>query len=228
MIPAERIYQKIIIKILIMLKFLPQIIIVVCVFTQTFIYVRGIRNNTVKPILATRIFLLLAFLLTFLTNYNQTGLHGLPANMLNIVDVLSVFITFLAMAFSKNKNRKWTKFEKLCLYLVILVFIMWIISRQNILANILIQTILVIAYLPTLIHLWKSEENTESLSAWSLDFFASVAGMITPLQTMDLLPLIYGIRSTISTFAVIFLIWRIKFRKIELQKDNFILSSPPS
>ena len=30
------------------------------------------------------------------------------------------------------------KIEKLCLYVVILVFLMWIVSKQNILTNILI------------------------------------------------------------------------------------------
>jgi hypothetical protein len=199
-----------------MLKFLPQILIAACVFTQTCIYIKGIRNNTVKPILATRVFLLLAFLLTFLTNYSQTGIRGLGANVLNIVDVLSVSATFIAMGFSKNNRREFTKFEKICLYFVILVFLMWIVSGQNILDNILIQIILVIAYLPTVIHLWKSEENTESLSAWSLDFFASVVGIIAPLQTMDLLPLVYGIRSTISTLTVMLLILRIKFRKVKV------------
>ena len=206
-----------------MLKFLPQIIIFFCGLASTLIYVRGIRNNTVKPILATRIFLLLAFSLTFLTNYRQTGIPGLGANTLNIIDVLSVLATFIAMAMSKNKSRKFTKFEKVCLGLVILIFLIWIVSGQNILANILIQIILVIAYLPTLIHLWQSEQNTESLSAWSLDFFASVVGIIAPLSTMALLPLIYGIRSTISTFAVIILIWRIKFRKMnspDLRKNG--------
>ena len=209
-----------------MLKFLPQIIIVTCVFTQTFIYVKGIKNNTVKPILATRIFLLLAFLLTFLTNYSQTGLRGLGANMFNIVDILSVLATFIAMGFSENKHRKFTKFEQICLYFVILVFLMWIVSGQNILANILIQIILVIAYLPTLIHLWKSQENTESMSAWSLDFLASIFGMIEPLQLMAILPLIYGIRSTISTFIVVALIVRIKWREVKLKEKSFILSSP--
>jgi hypothetical protein len=208
-----------------MLKILPQIIIVVCVLAATLIYVRGIRNNTVKPILATRIFLFLAFLLTFLTDFRQTGVHGLSANMLNIVDILSVLVTFFAMAMSKNKGRKFTNFEKICLYLVIIIFLIWIISGQNILANILIQIILVIAYLPTLIHLWKSKENTESLSAWSLDFFASIFGMIIPLQTMNLLPLIYSTRSAISTLAVIVLILRLKFREAELPKKNLILSS---
>jgi hypothetical protein len=194
------------------IKFLPQIIIFFCVGISTLIYVRGIKNDTVKPILANRVFLLLAFLLTFLTSYNQTGTYGLMADMFNIVDILSVLITFFAMAFSKNNRTKFTKFENICLYFVILIFLIWIISRQNILANVLIQIILVIAYLPTFIHLWKSQENTESFGAWSLDFFASIFGVIIPLQTMDLLPLIYGIRSTISTFIVIILILRIKFR----------------
>jgi hypothetical protein len=103
---------------------------------------------------------------------------------------------------------------------------MWVASGQNILANILIQIILVIAYLPTVIHLWKSEENTESLSAWSLDFFASIFGMIVPLMVMDLLPLVYGIRSTISTFIIIALILRIKYREIESQKNKLLYCIP--
>jgi hypothetical protein len=209
-----------------MLKFLPQIIIVICVLASTFIYIKGIRNNTVKPILATRIFLLLAFLLSALTSYKQTGTQGLLANMLNIVDFLSVLATFFAMAMSKNQRREFTKFEKICLYFVIVIFLIWIISGQNILANILIQIILVIAYLPTLIHLWQSQKNTESLSAWSLDFLASIFGMIAPLQTMALLPLIYGVRSTISTFFVMVLILRIKFREVKLEEKKLILSSP--
>ena len=177
---------------------------------------RGIKNNTVKPILATRIFLLLAFSLTALTNFRQTGIHGLWTNMFNIMDVLSILATFIAMAFSKKNRTRFTKFERICLYAVILIFLMWIVSGQNILTNILIQIILVIAYLPTVVHLWKSELNTESLSAWSLDFIASIFGMITPLLVLDLLPLIYGIRSTICTLVLILLILRIKFRDAKI------------
>jgi hypothetical protein len=206
-----------------MIIFLPQIITFLCVLASTLIYIKGIRNNTVKPILATRVFLLLAFSLSALTNFKQTGIHGLWANMFNIADVLSILATFIAMAKSKNNRTKFTKFEKICLYIVILIFLMWIVSGQNILANILIQIILVIAYLPTLIHLWKSEENTESLSAWSLDFLASIFGMIMPLMVMDFLPLVYGVRSTICTFAVIALILRIKFREAKAEKEKAIL-----
>ena len=206
-----------------MLKFLPQIIIFICVLASTLIYIKGIMNNTVKPILATRVFLLLAFLLSAITSFKQTGLHGLMPNMLNLVDFLSVLATFFAMAMSKNENREFTNFEKFCLYFVILIFLIWIITKQNILANILIQIILVIAYLPTLIHLWKAQTNTESLGAWSLDFCASIFGMIAPFQTMELLPLIYGIRSTISTFTVIIFTLCLKHKEEIIKEKNYLI-----
>jgi len=206
-----------------MLKLFPQIVIAACGIFYTIVYVKGIKQGTVKPILATRIFLLLALFLSLLTNYEQTGIHGLSASTLNIMDLFSVLLTFFATIFNKNIRRKFTKFEIVCLSAVIFVFLIWIISRQNILANISIQIILVIAYLPTIIHLWKSKENTESLGAWLFDLLASFMGTVEPLRTMDLLPLIYGIRSTLSVSIVIILILR-----IQLRKEKIILSYSPS
>jgi len=201
-----------------MLKFFPQIIIALCGISYAGIYIVGIKNGTVKPILATRVFLLFALVLSFLTNYSQTGVHGLMANTLNIVNALAVFATFFATLLNKDTRKKFTGFETICLFAVVLIFLMWIISKQNILANILVQIILVVAYLPTIIHLWKSPRNTESLGAWSLDLVASFFGMIEPLRTIDLLPIIYGIRSIVSTIIVIFLILRLKLREIKLGK----------
>jgi cell division protein FtsW (lipid II flippase) len=43
---------------------------------------------------------------------------------------------------------------------------------------------------------------------------------------MDLLPLIYGVRSTISTFIIIALILRIKYREITPKKNILLYSVP--
>ncbi|HEV7424174.1 MAG TPA: hypothetical protein VGO21_03210 [Candidatus Paceibacterota bacterium] len=198
-----------------MIKFLPEIIISICVISYGIITIVGIQRGTVKPVLASRIFFLLALFLSALTDFRQTGVHGLLSNTFNLVDTLSSFAIVLFTLFHKDTRKKFTKFEKICLGAVIFIFLGWIISKENILAHLSVQVILVIAYLPTLIHLWKSSQNTESLGAWSLDLFASLLSIIEPLRTMDLLPLVYGIRSIISTFAVIILILRIKFRKIK-------------
>jgi len=66
-----------------------------------------------------------------------------------------------------------------------------------------------------LAHLWKATKNTETLGGWSFDSLASVIGIIEPLKTMALLPLVYGIRSIVSTLTVIILILRLKYRERE-------------
>jgi len=193
-----------------MIKFLPETAMTLCVVGYATIYIAGIKRGKVKPILATRIFLLSAIILSALTNYRQSGIHGLLANGLNVIDTLATLSIFLVTVFHKDTRKKFTGFEKICLSTLIFIFLVWIISGQNILAHLSIQAILVVAYLPTVTHLWKSKKNTESLGAWFLDFVASVLGIMEPLKIMDLLPLVYVIRSIISTFVVIVLILRIK------------------
>lgn len=193
------------------IRLFPEIAMALCVIAYAVVYIVGIKRGKVKPILATRIFLLSAILLSALTNYRQSGINGLLTNALNIVDVFATLSIFLFSVFNKNTRKKFTKFEKTCLSVVIIIFLIWIISGQNILAHLSIQAILVVAYLPTVIHLWKSSENTESLGAWSFDFIASVIGIIEPLKNMDLLPLVYVTRSITSTFVVIILVLRIEW-----------------
>lgn len=198
-----------------MLKFLPEIGVAMCVFSYGIIYIIGIQRGTVKPVLATRIFFLLALVLSALTDFKQTGVNGLLANAFNLIDTITTFVIFIFTILHKDTRKSFTEFEKICLGLIILVFIGWVASENNILTHLLVQVILIIAYLPTVIQLWKSPINTESLSAWCLDLFASILGIIEPLRIRDLLPLVYGIRSIVSTFIVIVLILRIKFRKMK-------------
>lgn len=185
---------------------------VICIIIYVSIYLVGIKNGKVKPVLATWLFFVLATILSFVTNFKQTGVSGLFADAFNIVDTFATLIIFLVIIFNKNTNKSFNKFEKGCLTAVFIIFLVWLISGQNILAHLAIQAILIIAYLPTLIHLWKSEKNTESLSMWSFDSTASALGTIEPLRTMALLPLVYGIRAVISTLAVIVLIIRLKIQ----------------
>lgn len=190
-----------------------------CIVIYVTIYLVGIKKGNVKPILATWLFFSLATVLSFFTDYKETGQSGLLANALNIVDTFATWSIFLVVLFKKDTNRKFNKFEEGCLLAVGIIFIVWILSKQNVLTHSAIQCILVVAYLPTLFHLWKTKENTESLSMWSFDSAASVFGTIEPLRTMTFLPLIYGIRAVISTLAVVVLIIRLKYKqkKINLQ-----------
>lgn len=113
---------------------------------------------------------------------------------------------------SKHVRKRLTFFEGWCLGAVVIIFIFWLVSKQNIAAHLSIQAILVTAYLPTFAHLWMTAKNTESLSMWSFDGLASLFGIIEPLRRWDILPLVYTLRSVTSAVVIIVLILRIKYR----------------
>lgn len=190
-----------------------QIPMIICIMTYAFIYLTGILQGKVKPVLATWLLLALATTLSFLTNLAQTGTMGLLANSFNVVDMLATLVLFLTILLRKNLRKNFTRFEQGCLIVVLIVFAGWLASGQNILAHIAIQIILVIAYMPTLVHLWKAQLNTESVASWSLNCIASILGMAEPLRTRDLLPILYTGRAVIFTSLVVFLILRVQCKK---------------
>lgn len=182
---------------------------IVCIIVYLSFYLVGIKKGKVKPILATWIFILFATLLSIITNFKQSGVNGLFSNAYNIVDAFATLTIFLVVLFNKETRRGFTFFEKWCLSIVVFIFIVWTITGQNILAHLSIQAIMVVAYLPTVVYLWKATKNTESLGKWSFSFLASILGLIEPVKTLDLLPLVYGVRSAISTLTVVILILRL-------------------
>jgi hypothetical protein len=194
------------------MKVFIQITMITCIIVYSSIYLKGIKKGTVKPILATWIFLSAATILSFITDFAESGTSGMLANSFNIIDTIATVFIFSFVLSRKDTRKKFSTFEKVCLGAVILIFLMWLISGLNILAHLAIQFILVVAYLPTFVHLWKSTQNTESLGMWSFDCLASALGTIEPVRVMAFLPLVYGIRSILSTIGVIALILRIKYR----------------
>ena len=203
-----------------MIKFLPQILMVASIMIYLSFYLVGIYKGRVKPVLATWLIFLFAALLSIFTDYRESGFNGLLANAFNIVDTLAIVIVFSVILFNKNTRLEFTIFEKRCLGVVFLIFILWILTGQNVLAHLAIQVIMVIAYLPMIIHLWNATKNTESLGMWSFDSIASILGMVEPLKTGAILPLVYSLRSTISTFLVIILIFRLKYRSFLFKESN--------
>lgn len=189
-----------------------QIAIAVFIAIYLVAYLVGIKRGEVKPIFATWIFFSFATVLSFITDFAQTGVEGLAANAYNITDTIATVIVTIVVICSKDVRKKFTTFESVCLGAVGLVFIGWLVSGQNIVAHLLIQGILVIAYLPTIVHLWNAKKNTESLLMWSCSFVASSIGIIEPIKTAAFLPTVYSIRAIVSTLVLIVLILRLKAR----------------
>jgi len=187
--------------------------IVLCIAIYSSIYLRELKKGNIKPVLATWILFSVATVLSFVMNFFENGIEGIAANFFNMVDTIATLVISVTLLFHKNIRKSFTVFEKKCFGAVVIVFFVWMMSGQNVIAHLSIQGILVIAYLPTLFHLWNARENTESLSMWFFNFLASFLGTIEPLKNMAFLPLVYGIRATVSTLAVILFVVRLQYRK---------------
>lgn len=188
-------------------------VLAACVTTYTSVYLTGIFRGTVKPILATWLFFAIAVVLSFLTNFARTGTGGLLANALNIFDGLSCLLIFFVIVWRPDIRKRFTTFEKWCIGTVTVIFICWLFSGQNVIANVCTQAIVLIAYLPTMRHVFHSTKNSESLGAWSVDCAASILGLIIPLKTLDLLPILYASRSFLCTGSMVLLILRLKWKE---------------
>lgn len=196
-----------------MITLLPQFIMTACIVIYVSIYLVGMKKGTVRPILATWLLFSLATVMSVITDYRESGIHDLLANSFNIVDTLACLVVLtILLVFKKYQRGTFTTFEKICLYAVGIVFIAWLISGQNIVAHLAIQAILLVGYIPTWVHLWRTRKNTESLGMWFFDFAASAIGLIAPIQQGALLPIIYGVRATLSTLVVIILVFRLEYR----------------
>ena len=176
-------------------------------------------KQKIKPALAMWSFFTLAVAMS-LTTYMADGDYSLWDNILNTTDLLLVSVITLFILIFGDTSTKFTRFDKFCLLLVILITIFWFITKIHFLSHLLIQGILVIAYFPVIRRLWQSKENTEPFSVWILLMIVPVFSL---LSSKGILATVYAVRAIASTAILMILMLRveIKYRKqIRLKASN--------
>ena len=166
-----------------------------------------IRRGDIKPALAMWIFFSIA-VGGSLTTYLFDGDYTLLDNILNSSDLLlCVYVSVIIFVYGDMSTR-FTRFDRGCLIAVLVIITFWAITRKHVAANLLIQTILVIAYFPVVKRLWKSNENTESFSAW---FGLLLAPVFSLLSSKGALASVYAIRAIVSTSLLLLLMARAEY-----------------
>lgn len=166
-----------------------------------------IYKKEIKPALAMWIFFTLAVVMSLIT-YLADGNYSIWDNILNTTDILLVSTVSVFIYIYGDKSSKFNKFDTVCLIAVLLIIVFWIISRNHVITNLLIQLILVIAYFPVIKRLIKSKENTEPFTVWIGMMLAPVFALIS---SKGALATIYSVRAIICVGLLLLLMLRVEY-----------------
>lgn len=169
-------------------------------------YLQLIKKQKIRPSLAMWTFFSLAVGMSLIT-YMSEGNYSFLDNILNTTDLALVISVAVSIYFSGDKSSRFNSFDKILLIVVSLIILFWITTRNHFVSNILIQLILVIAYIPVVSRMLVSKVNTEPFSVWVLLLLAPIISLISLKGD---LAAIYAWRAIACTSGLLFLMFRIE------------------
>lgn len=121
-----------------------------------------IVEGEIHPVFATWILFSLATTIgiwTYLSSVDSK--KDLVTNIANTTDVFVTWsILIFLVLFGKKVRYDFSAFEVSCILVVVGILVYWKISQKANMANVAVNGILAIGYLPTIAYLWGSAINT--------------------------------------------------------------------
>ena len=184
---------------------------IVVVLINVFITIRYgwlIWRQKIKPSLATWTFFGIAVGGSLVT-YLLEGDYRPWDNILNTADVGLVVSVIAAILLWGDRSSRFNRFDRGCLIAVLIIVAFWLVTRNHVVAHLLIQAIMVVAYFPVASRLWRSDQNTESFVAW---IGMMVAPMVALLSSKGILAAVYSLRAIVSIAVLLVLMVRAELR----------------
>lgn len=173
-----------------------------------FRYIYLLYTKKISPSLAMWVFFSLAVGISLLT-YFAEGEYNVSDNILNFTDLILVVSVSVAIVLWGDVSSRFTRFDLGCLAAVVVIILFWAISKNHIVSNFAIQTIMVISYFPVLKRMLHQQKNTESFSVWILML---VAAAISLAGSEGMLASVYAIRAIVCTGVLLLLMLRIELK----------------
>lgn len=142
--------------------------------------------------------------------------HSLTKAALNAADCIQVTVILFAL-FLGQRGRKidFTRNELLSLWVSAIAAAVWMITKTGWIGFLGFQTVMSIAYLPTIESLWrwKSGAPPEPMEKWGINILITLIGLVVDISgRRDYLAMVYPLRALILCIIVVVLIvrWEVK------------------
>ena len=176
-------------------------------------YIYLLYNKKISPSLAMWTFFSLAVGISLFTYFAEDN-HSISDNILNFTDMILVVSVSVAILIWGDTSTRFNRFDAGCLIIVFAITAFWAISKNHVVTNISVQSIMVISYFPVLGRMLKQKKNTEAFSLW---FMMLIAAGISLFASEGWLASVYAVRAVACTGALLVLMVRVE---VQARKSN--------
>jgi len=147
-----------------------------------------------------------------LASYLAGNDHNLTKAALNAADCVQVSVILLALVIGRRERRiEFTRKEVLSLWISGVAATVWIATKTGWIGFIGFQTVITIAYLPTIesLWLWMPGPSPEPMEKWGINILIAAIGLLVDITGRhDYLAMVYPLRALILCIIVAALIIR--------------------
>jgi hypothetical protein len=172
-------------------------------------YIYLLYHKKISPSLAMWTFFSLAVGISLITYFAESK-HNISDNILNFTDLILVVSVSIAILIWGDISTRFNQFDIGCLLAVLAIIAFWAISKNHVITNYSVQSIMVISYFPVLGRMLSQKKNTEAFSPWIMML---IAAGISLFASNGWLASVYAIRAVFCTGALLLLMVRIEIRE---------------
>ncbi len=176
------------------------------------VYLLRLKRGEINPAASTWIILTLATV-SSLASYYVAENFNWRAGILNTIDVGFNAAVLVTVLFWNHSRVRFEPREKWYLGGVVFAVALWATTGYAVGSNMVIQLVLVAAYVPTLDKVIQYQGRSESYSVWGAGAIGGLLALYPALLVQgNMLAALYTLRSTISCIIVIGLITFFRLR----------------
>ncbi len=187
------------------------ITVVLLVFYVGIRYCVKILRKEISPRVATWLIFEIGVAMS-LASYLAGHGHSLVKAALNAADCVQVTVILLTLLIEqRGRQIRFTRYEVISLWISGIAAAAWMITKTGWIGFVGFQSVMCIAYLPTVESLWRWKPGTspEPKEKWAINVFIALIGLAVDITGQhDFVAMVYPLRAFILCVLVVILIDR--------------------
>ena len=174
-------------------------------------YCVKLMRKQAHPRIATWLIFELGVVMSLVATFASRD-HSVVKAALNLTDFVVVTVILAALFFEERGQKiSFTRNEWACLLIAAVTMVLWAVTRTAWVGVVGFQVVMVVAYLPTVEHMWRWRvgRSPEPVETWATNAVAALIGVVVALvDGRDYVAMLYPLRALVLCGVIVVLVVR--------------------